>query len=162
MLRDETPKRTIVMPPPIPPLNETGVDMTKVVPPPVPPLPEDLNIPVDFDDPDDEGSLEVTPLPQLPPDPHTDATLSFRIDGEGGFRITDVNTPRIHLPYDDSDGDSGEDDARTELELPRFNVRGDEVALVLGRPSIRAICIDCSASDGEEEIFQKMKIAIAK
>ena len=36
-------KRTIVMPPPIPPLNEktSSVDMTKVVPPPIPPLPED-------------------------------------------------------------------------------------------------------------------------
>ena len=48
------------------------------------------------------------------------------------------------------------------LRVLLAKVRGDEVALVLGRPSIRAICIDCSASDGEEEIFQKMKIAIAK
>ena len=48
------------------------------------------------------------------------------------------------------------------LRVLLAKVRGDEVALVLERPPIRAICIECSCSDGEEEIFQKMKIAIAK
>jgi hypothetical protein len=83
-------------------------------------------IPLEIDEPDDDSLLIIPELPGGPPDFRMDTTLSFRIGWEGGFRSiefpSNANIPAVDLPDHDSDGDSDGDDARTEPELPRFEV----------------------------------------